>query len=74
MDTALEDLRSAVCIETNDPDQPLMELTVASSSTGSSVRVGDLAPDFSLPDLEGQLHTLSEQRGRPVVLCYFATW
>ncbi len=74
VDTALEDLRSAVCIETNDPDQPLMELTVASSSTGSSVRVGDLAPDFSLPDLEGQLHTLSEQRGRPVVLCYFATW
>ena len=34
----------------------------------------ELAPDFALPDLDGQVHTLSEQRGHPVVLAYFATW
>jgi hypothetical protein len=32
------------------------------------------APDFSLPDLDGQLHALSEQRGRKVLLVAWASW
>jgi hypothetical protein len=32
------------------------------------------APDFSLPDLTGQLHALSEQRGRKVLLVAWASW
>jgi peroxiredoxin len=36
--------------------------------------LGQRAPDFSLPDLDGAVHTLSAQAGAPVVLVYFATW
>ena len=32
------------------------------------------APDFSLPDLAGRLHSLSEQRGRKVFLTTWASW
>lgn len=32
------------------------------------------APEFSLPDLDGKLHTLSEYRGKLVVLNFWATW
>jgi len=37
-------------------------------------QVGDLAPGFTLPDLEGQMHGLDDLRGRVVVLNYWATW
>jgi len=72
-ESALE-LNSALCVATNDPDQPLQELHVSSSSTGSNVVIGDDAPDFTLQDLDGEFWTLSKQLGHPVVLCYFATW
>jgi hypothetical protein len=32
------------------------------------------APDFSLPDLDGTLHTLSELRGKKIFLCTWASW
>jgi AhpC/TSA family len=32
------------------------------------------APDFSLPDLTGKIHTLSELRGKKVLLLFWATW
>jgi hypothetical protein len=32
------------------------------------------APDFTLPDLEGRPHTLSEHRGRKVLLATWASW
>ena len=36
--------------------------------------VGHPAPDFTLTDLEGKPWTLSELRGRPVLLNFWATW
>jgi cytochrome c biogenesis protein CcmG/thiol:disulfide interchange protein DsbE len=36
--------------------------------------VGDAAPDWTLRDAEGRAHTLSEYRGRVVVLDFWATW
>lgn len=37
-------------------------------------RTGYQAPDFSLPDLQGKLHRLSDYRGRVVFLNLWATW
>ena len=33
-----------------------------------------MAPDFELPDLDGQTWTLAQFRGQPVMLFYWATW
>lgn len=33
-----------------------------------------LAPDFTLPDLSGRLHTLSELRGKKLFLLFWASW
>ena len=32
------------------------------------------APDFTLPDLDGNLHSLSEHRGKKVLLIAYASW
>ncbi len=36
--------------------------------------VGRMAPDFRLPTLDGGSFQLSDQRGKPVVLNFWATW
>ena len=38
------------------------------------VKVGDMAPDFSLPMTDGSTFTLSEQRGKVVMLQFTASW
>jgi hypothetical protein len=32
------------------------------------------APDFTLPDLHGRMHSLSEHRGKKVLLIAYASW
>ena len=32
------------------------------------------APEFTLPDLDGRLHSLSDARGRKAVLIAWASW
>jgi len=32
------------------------------------------SPDFTLPDLDGRLHSLSEHRGKKVLLVAYASW
>jgi hypothetical protein len=32
------------------------------------------APDFTLPDLDGTLHSLSQYRGKKVLLLSWASW
>lgn len=39
-----------------------------------AAKVGFLAPDFTLPNTDGDDIALSELRGRPVVLNFWATW
>jgi peroxiredoxin len=38
------------------------------------VRVGDPAPDFELITLDGEIFRLREQRGKVVLVNFFATW
>ena len=35
---------------------------------------GPYAPDFTLPDCDGRLHSLSEHRGKKVFLVAYASW
>jgi cytochrome c biogenesis protein CcmG/thiol:disulfide interchange protein DsbE len=42
--------------------------------TPARARIGSVAPDFTLPGLDGKPMTLSALRGRAVVLTFFASW
>jgi len=37
-------------------------------------QVGDIAPDFSITDVEGNQISLSQFKGKPVIIGFFATW
>lgn len=52
--------------------QPLSEPPTTTSSTGPLK--GNLAPDFQLQDFDGQTISLSNLRGKPVLLNFWATW
>ncbi len=46
----------------------------AAATTASGAGVGLPAPDFTLPTLDGGEFNLAAQRGKPVVLNFWATW
>lgn len=43
-------------------------------ATSASPKVGDPVPDFQLTALDGRPMNLSNQRGKPVVVNFFASW
>jgi thiol-disulfide isomerase/thioredoxin len=44
------------------------------ASTGAAARPGTTAPDFTLKDLDGKEWTLSQLKGQPVMVNFWATW
>ena len=44
------------------------------ANTRAAVNVGDEAPDFTLPSLDGSEVRLSDYRGKKVVLFMWASW
>jgi cytochrome c biogenesis protein CcmG/thiol:disulfide interchange protein DsbE len=44
------------------------------SSKYEPLTIGMMAPDFSLPDMEGKVRRLSDYRGKVVFLNFWATW
>ena len=40
---------------------------------GEGLDIGALAPDFSLPDGDGEFHSLSEYRGQKLVVVFYRT-
>jgi len=55
-----------------------LDENTAALGTSCAERRRDLAsleaPDFTLPDLAGRLHSLSEHRGKKVLLIAYASW
>jgi thiol-disulfide isomerase/thioredoxin len=44
------------------------------ATSGAAARTGATAPDFTLEDLDGKEWTLSQLKGRPVMINFWATW
>lgn len=54
-----------------------LQTTRTSSVISSGVvgtNIGDTAPDFTVPTLDGSTFTLSEQRGKPAIVLFMAYW
>ncbi len=64
---------STFTIQSDDPDEDPSTLTVRITDS-NNLQEGELAPDFTLYDLEGLPHSLSDYRGQVVVLAFFASW
>lgn len=48
---------------------------LGASAAGRSQRLASMeAPDFTLPDLQGRPHSLSDHRGRKALLIAWASW
>lgn len=52
----------------------LVALAVISLGPRTGVKEGSLAPDFTLEALDGSQVSLSDFRGRPVLINFWATW
>jgi hypothetical protein len=57
----------------SDPDLRVFCFGEAASERTRKLRSLE-APDFTLPDLEGRMHSLSDYRGKKVLLVSWASW
>lgn len=58
----------------NQIDQFVASQTQTNQSSGKSLKVGDMAPDFTLPDVDGKPFSLSQLRGKYVLIDFWASW
>lgn len=49
----------------------VMATPLSAAGPGTPAGVGDIAPDFTLPDQDGRQHTLSAERGKCAVVLIF---
>ena len=61
-------------IGSDDSDEGVITFPVTADDQPWVLEVGDEAPDFTLADMDGVLHSLSDYRGRIVVAAFFANW
>jgi len=61
-------------VTSDDRDESAITFPVQADDNPSALSVGDIAPDFTQLDFEGVSHSLSDYRGRVVVMAFFANW
>jgi len=49
-------------------------LIFSSQAVFSQVKINDVAPEISLPNLEGKMVNLSELKGKVVIIDFWASW
>ena len=69
--SAFWDLMGKPAVRTADADVWLLG---EGAGTRNDALLSLQAPDFTLPDLDGNLHSLSDYRGRRVLLITWASW
>lgn len=56
-------------------DEPLSQsVSLTAEASGPAPKVGEPAPDFRLTDMDGNLVQLSDFRGQPVWVTFWASW
>jgi hypothetical protein len=56
-------------------DESERAMSLGAAAEDRSTELGSLkAPDFSLPDLNGKMHRLSDYRGVKILLAAYASW
>jgi cytochrome c biogenesis protein CcmG/thiol:disulfide interchange protein DsbE len=63
---------TAIVVARSSDEQPAPGLEEVAEA--NSAKVGQVAPDFELETLDGRTVRLSDYRGRPVVLNFWASW
>lgn len=58
----------------NLQSQADVEIRLGSTGTQQAAKVGEPAPDFALPTPDGETVRLSDFRGQPVLVNFWATW
>ena len=64
--------QAVISFLSNDPDES--RRTFLARGNTNALKIGDTAPDFTLNDIDGVPHTLSDYAGKVVVLSLFASW
>ena len=65
-------VQAVISFWSNDPDEP--RRTFVARGNTNSLSIGDSAPDFTLNDIDGVPHTLSDYAGKVIVLSFFTSW
>ncbi|MCH8929242.1 MAG: redoxin domain-containing protein [Candidatus Marinimicrobia bacterium] len=64
--------QAVISFWSNDPDES--RRTLVARGYTKALRNGDDAPDFTLNDIDGVPHSLSDYAGKVIVLSLFASW
>jgi hypothetical protein len=61
-------------ITSDDTDEDVLTFPLQADDRPLDLAIGDVAPAFTHTDLDGVQHSLSDYRGRVVVMAFFANW
>jgi len=61
-------------ITSDDSDEDVISFPVQADDNPQVLSLGNIAPDFTHFDTESARHSLSDYRGRVVVMAFFANW